>query len=376
MRGFLMVQTFRGQSSADARPVPGIAVVRTARATGSREANGMLLSFTARRGREAWRGRLNGESCRRQRRTRGSPGRPAATIAEHGSRVEPMRSEEGPNLRRGPSVLSGTRGTSGTGTEVKAMCGLFGLMRASGAGHPEWASDAFVALGLLAEERGVVAAGGALFGRPTAINVVTPTIQGDITDGGCRVVKGRGRFTEVWRPDLLASLDAAPVVLGHTRWATQGLPDRLEIAGPLLVGSLAGTHNGVVEAAELRDRFALPPAAGGADSEVICQALAAGHWPEDVLSALHGRAALAWVDRTRPGRLRLARGALRPLCVAVGAEGTSTGPRTRPGSARWSRARGCASSPRSCSARAPTCPSKQTRCTAPGSSPRPGRATS
>jgi glucosamine 6-phosphate synthetase-like amidotransferase/phosphosugar isomerase protein len=201
------------------------------------------------------------------------------------------------------------------------MCGLFGLARAATAEHPEWASDAFVALGFLAEERGVDSAGVALFGRPGATNVVTPTIQGDITDGGCRLVKGQGRFTDVWRPDLLPELDLAPVALGHTRWATQGTPEHLVNAGPLLVGDLVGTHNGDVEAARLRDRFALPPAIGGTDSEVIYQALAAGHRPETVLSALHGRAALAWVDRTRPERLHLARGALSPLCVAVDEEG-------------------------------------------------------
>jgi glutamine---fructose-6-phosphate transaminase (isomerizing) len=200
------------------------------------------------------------------------------------------------------------------------MCGIFGLSRATGARHPEWASDAFVALGMLAEERGVDSAGVALFGRPGAINVVTPTIQGDVTDGGCRVVKGRGRFTDVWRPELLHALDEAPVALGHARWATQGAPDRPADTGPLLVGALAGTHNGDVEAAGLRARFALPPAAGGTDSEVIYQALAAGHRPVDVLGALHGRAALAWVDRRRPERLHLARGALSPLCVAVDAE--------------------------------------------------------
>jgi glutamine---fructose-6-phosphate transaminase (isomerizing) len=200
------------------------------------------------------------------------------------------------------------------------MCGLFGLSRSPDARHPEWASDAFIALGMLAEERGVDSAGVALFGRPCPINVVTPTIQGDVTDGGCRVVKGRGRFTDVWRPDLLTDLDRAPTALGHTRWATQGSPDMLANAGPLLTGSLAGTHNGDVSAAELRTRFALPPATGGTDSEVIFQALAAGHRPLEVLRALHGRAALAWVDRTRPARLHLARAALSPLCVAVDGE--------------------------------------------------------
>lgn len=201
------------------------------------------------------------------------------------------------------------------------MCGLFGLLRDLRAEHPEWASDAFVALGMLAEERGVDSAGVALFGPASPITVVTPTVQGDVTDGGCRVVKGRGRFSDVWRPDLLPDLDRAPVALGHARWATQGAPDRLVNAGPLLVGRLAGTHNGDVEATGLRSRFALPPAAGGTDSEVIYQALAAGHRPEEVLGALHGRAALAWVDRARPRRLHLARGALSPLCVAVDEEG-------------------------------------------------------
>lgn len=200
------------------------------------------------------------------------------------------------------------------------MCGLFGLLRSPGARHPEWASDAFVALGVLAEERGVDSAGVALFGTPRTIHVVTPTIQGDVTDGGCRLVKGRGAFRQVWRHDLLATLDDAPVALGHTRWATQGSPAYLTNAGPLIVGTLVGTHNGDVEAADLRSRFALPAATGGTDSEVIFQALATGHRSVEVLSALHGRAALAWVDRARPGRLHLARGALSPLSVAVDTE--------------------------------------------------------
>jgi glutamine---fructose-6-phosphate transaminase (isomerizing) len=200
------------------------------------------------------------------------------------------------------------------------MCGLFGLSRSPAARHPEWASDAFVALGILAEERGVDSAGVALLGPRTPINVVTPTTEGDVTDGGCRLVKGRGRFTQVWRPDLLADLDRAPLALGHTRWATQGSPAHLVNAGPLFVGSLVGTHNGDVETTGLRTRFALPPATGGTDSEVIYQALAAGHPPVEVLSALHGRASLAWADREHPGRLHLARAALSPLCVAVDAE--------------------------------------------------------
>src|SRR5262249_22596546 len=42
--------------------------------------------------------------------------------------------------------------------------------------------------------------------------------------------------------------------------------------------------------------------------------------PLEVLNSLHGRAALAWVDRARSGRLNLARGALSPLSVTVDEE--------------------------------------------------------
>jgi glutamine---fructose-6-phosphate transaminase (isomerizing) len=198
------------------------------------------------------------------------------------------------------------------------MSGLFGLARSPRARRPERASDVFTALGLLAGERGAGSTGVALFGRTGPVNVVTPTVQGDVTDGGCRVVKGRGAFADVWCTALLADLDRAPVALGQTRWTAAGGPARLPAdAGPLLTGALAGTHDGDVAVDELRTRFALPPAPGGTDGEVILQALAAGHRPDEVLAALHGRAALAWVDRTRPERLHLARAALSPLCVAV-----------------------------------------------------------
>jgi glucosamine 6-phosphate synthetase-like amidotransferase/phosphosugar isomerase protein len=173
---------------------------------------------------------------------------------------------------------------------------------------------------MLAEDRGVDSAGLALLGGPRPINVVTSTIQGDVTDGGCRLVKGHGPFTAVWRPDLLPDLDDSRVALGHARSATQGSPVALANAGPVFAGSLVGTHNGDVEAAELRARFGSRPVAGRTDSEVIFQVLATPRAPLEVLSALHGRAALAWVDRARPDRVHLARAALSPLAVAVDTE--------------------------------------------------------
>jgi len=205
------------------------------------------------------------------------------------------------------------------------VCGLFGLLRCPAADHPGHASEAFVLLGVLAEERGRDAAGVALIRRPPAAAPAPAGVTrfGDVRIGGCRVVKDRGRFSRLWRPALDRDLDRAAVAIGHTRWATQG-GQGLASASPLLAGTLAGTHNGDVDAAALRRRFQLPAAAGGTDSEVIYQALAragtvAGR--VKVLSALTGRAALAWADRAEPGRVHLARAALSPLVVATDSEG-------------------------------------------------------
>ncbi|MFD0691869.1 class II glutamine amidotransferase [Actinomadura fibrosa] len=185
----------------------------------------------------------------------------------------------------------------------------------------------FVALGTLAEERGRDSAGVALRGRGPGTG-----------RSGWRVVTGRGGFSEVWRPGLLADLDAAPVALGHTRWATQGTTLDPANASPLVVpGSAAAfahgepvpaagvvaTHNGDIDAAALRERFATPPATGTTDSEPVFQLLAGCRDTADVtavLSAVVGRAALAWVDRDRPCEVHLARASLSPLTVAVDME--------------------------------------------------------
>ncbi len=214
------------------------------------------------------------------------------------------------------------------------MCGLFGVVRSPFAGDPGRASDVFVTLGALAEERGTDSAGLALLGG-------RPGLGGPVMSGpgagveGCRVVKGRGRFSGIWRPEFLAELDRAPVALGHTRWATQGSPAEADNASPMVVpgtaaarldrsaGPSAGivaTHNGDIDAADLRSRFALPPASGTTDSEPVFQLLAGCRTPSDVtrvLEAVVGRVALAWVDRDRPTEVHLARGALSPLAVAV-----------------------------------------------------------
>ncbi|WP_433466785.1 class II glutamine amidotransferase [Spirillospora sp. CA-128828] len=202
------------------------------------------------------------------------------------------------------------------------------MLRSPFAEDPGLASDVFVTLGTLAEERGTDSAGLALLGD-------WPGLGGPGTGGAsCRVVKGRGRFSGIWRPEFLPELDRAPVALGHTRWATQGSPAEADNASPMVVpgtaaafpatgGPSAGvvaTHNGDIDAAGLRARFAPPPASGTTDSEPVFQLLAGCRTPSDVtgvLEALVGRVALAWVDRDRPTQVHLARGALSPLTVAV-----------------------------------------------------------
>ncbi len=205
------------------------------------------------------------------------------------------------------------------------MCGLFGLLRSPSAAHPGLASRVFTLLGVQAEERGRDSAGVALLSGRASRRPAPPqaTRRPDVQVGGCRVVKGLGRFSEVWRPGLGPSLDGAGLALGHTRFATQGGRGRLANASPLLTGRLAGTHNGDVDAAVLRGRFTLPAPAGETDTEALYQALAAAGTAAarlDVLAGTVGRAALAWADRARPDRVHLARAALSPLTVAVDSE--------------------------------------------------------
>ncbi|SEG92360.1 Glutamine amidotransferase domain-containing protein [Thermomonospora echinospora] len=205
------------------------------------------------------------------------------------------------------------------------MCGLFGLLRSPSAAHPERASDAFVVLGTLAEERGGGSCGVALFtGRPVTCGAPVPPGLGDLSVDGCRIVRGRGGFGRVWRPEpLLPLLDHAPIALGHTGWA---VPAREE-AGPLVVpgpgAGIVAAHGGDVEAAALGERFGTPAGRDGTGGEAIFRALAGRQdlaAITEVLSALVGRAALAWVDRARPDRVHLARAALSPLAVAVDTE--------------------------------------------------------
>jgi hypothetical protein len=98
------------------------------------------------------------------------------------------------------------------------------MVRAAAAAHPERASEAFVALGHLAERRGRDAAGFALVGGGGDGGAQDPppdaTSRRDLALGGCRVVKDTVPWAVLRRRRYLARLGAATVALG--RAATRG----------------------------------------------------------------------------------------------------------------------------------------------------------
>jgi hypothetical protein len=123
------------------------------------------------------------------------------------------------------------------------------------------------------------------------------------------------------RRNLCLPKRATAAVL-HTRYATQGLPEFRENNHPIPHGSLVGVHNGIIYNDDLlwgsvvnkERRYA------EVDSEVIFAALAHGLEDSgadvfDVLSAIRGPAAVAWLDKEHPNKLFLARANTNPLMV-------------------------------------------------------------
>lgn len=201
------------------------------------------------------------------------------------------------------------------------MCGLFGMLRPDGG--DACPSAAILRLGELAEERGFDAAGLAW----------TDPAAGQDANGQNRnrwqVRRQTGPFSELETRIDLDSLDRATLVLGHTRWATQGGRTVLQ-AGPNSVGQVIGTHNGDLDIATLpADRR---PVGERTDSELLFAAIdahtsnragAAGGSDElvDVFTAMRGRAALVWALRVDGERVQLLRAGLSPLAVGYDNDG-------------------------------------------------------
>lgn len=213
------------------------------------------------------------------------------------------------------------------------MCGIFGMVRNNEALHYERASAALVELGRLAVERGRDSSGLAFIPRPdqAASTVYLATdfqMKSRSADlDGVVIVKDTKPFDEFWDDSkYLPALTSAAVVIGHTRWATQGNKSKLENASPLAVDYIVGTHNGDVDVDSVPEHWKHRKAlVGGTDTEYLYRAIASknSHRKKitDILKGVKGRAALAWVDRTITDRLYLARAALSPLSIAFDAEG-------------------------------------------------------
>ncbi|MCX2731733.1 hypothetical protein OOZ19_15940 [Saccharopolyspora sp. NFXS83] len=196
------------------------------------------------------------------------------------------------------------------------------------------------ALGLASRERGVHGAGVACLFPATdggpGPREVEPAAVADLRTSRLRIVKTPGAFDMMssaapWGSsvedddspptppeDLAADLNRAAVVLGHTRFRTQGATDALEHTSPLLVDSVVGTHNGDVDV----DTLPAPPPRTRPkfDTELLLAALSDVGDDRaaicDLLTGMVGRTALVWVDLRDPIRLHLARAALSPLAVA------------------------------------------------------------
>lgn len=211
------------------------------------------------------------------------------------------------------------------------MCGVFGMLRAQSwtTERCERAAEAILMLGALAEERGTDAAGLALRGALGTASRRKPRADisrlSDVRVDGWRVTKTRGAFSDLDVSMLADDLREARVVLGHTRWSTQG-GDRLVNASPLVIGPVIGTHNGDVTTSSVRSLIKGGiRVAGDTDTEMLFAAIGSTgggmNAVRAVLETVEGRAALAWVDRRQPYGVWLARAALSPLAVAGDRQG-------------------------------------------------------
>jgi Glutamine amidotransferase domain len=115
--------------------------------------------------------------------------------------------------------------------------------------------------------------------------------------------------------------DGARSVIGHTRWATQGIPAFMENNHPIKRGPFYIIHNGHVHNdGELFKEAARDPF-GEVDSEAIAARLSFYgdlKYLGNVIEEIDGDAAVAAVDERNPGRFAVAKGSGSPLYVYNG----------------------------------------------------------
>lgn len=212
------------------------------------------------------------------------------------------------------------------------MCGIFGLIRKSSSTEAAMRStSAFLSLGTLSEERGTDSSGIAAY-LPGPRRVKATEVTEDAASAATlmiddvMIVRETTRFSKMNLDDHIQAIHSAQVLIGHTRWATQGSADDLRNASPMLAGSLLGTHNGDVEVKSIPGHKGHDSASfGGTDTERLYRAIDEVRKDRreitKVLKSIKGRAALVFMDRTRPDRLYIARTALSPVSYAFTEDG-------------------------------------------------------
>lgn len=215
------------------------------------------------------------------------------------------------------------------------MCGLFGIVR-----NPDSLNNIDAmrrgaitvrALGVNSEERGIHSSGLAMIdsGIPfnNSISNKAASLMSEVSLGNTYIVKAPGKFTDLAISETASDkLINSNIVLGHTRYATQGSSSQLNNASPLLAGNLVGTHNGdVLKSTIVGEKELKKFASGATDSELLYLSLnVANGSRKEMVSILRkaiGRIALVFVDRKNTDRLLIARGALSPVSYAWTSDG-------------------------------------------------------
>jgi glucosamine--fructose-6-phosphate aminotransferase (isomerizing) len=146
-----------------------------------------------------------------------------------------------------------------------------------------------------------------------------------IDQGALRVHKAKGKIAELRA--LLPDTFAGMVGIGHTRWATHGVPNEAN-AHPHLdpTGRIAIVHNGILDNAQVikdslrREGHAF---ASETDSEVLAHLIARSDAPtlagavREALAMVEGTYGIAVIDRERPGQIVAARNG-SPVVIGIG----------------------------------------------------------